>query len=57
MDSTIKEINEAVVSHVVSTTKGVVEFNQKMWADYIALSNKVVAMIPGFSSFTIPTKK
>ena len=46
-----REINETMVKYVVDSTRKSVEFNQKLWADYVELTKSIVSRFPGLDSF------
>ena len=41
-----KDMNQALIDYTISTTKQIVEFNQKLIADYITFTHNIVTMIP-----------
>lgn len=57
MEKTFKEMNEAVLSYMMSSARQVVELNQKLWSDYVELTNNIVAKNTVLSTVTQTTKK
>lgn len=47
----IRDINETMVKYMVDSTRKTVEFNQKLWADYVELTKTIMAKVPGLDSF------
>ena len=42
-----EDVNKMIIDYSVTTTKQVVEFNQKLFADYVAFTQSLAAMVPG----------
>lgn len=57
MENKFKEVNEAILGYAVSATTQVVELNQKLWNDYVALTQNLVNMVPGLNSILDTFKK
>jgi len=47
-----KDVNETMVKYMVDSTRKIVEFNQKAFADYVALTKSVMSKMPGVDIFT-----
>lgn len=57
MDKTVKDMNEAVISYMMSSTRQVVELNQKLWSDYMELVGNIAAKNPAWATATQTYKK
>jgi hypothetical protein len=57
MDKTFKELNESVLSFMMNSSRQVVELNQKIWNDYVELTNNIIAKSPVSNLVTQPIKK
>lgn len=57
MDKSFKDMNEAVLSFMVNSSRQVVELNQKIWNEYVELTNDIVSKNPVLSAVTPTSKK
>lgn len=57
MDKSFKDMNESILSFMMSSSRQIVELNQKIWTDYVELANSIVAKTTALNPVANATKK
>lgn len=57
MDKSFKDMNESILSFIMSSSRQVVELNQKIWTDYVELANSIVAKTTALNPVANTSKK